>query len=129
MVDKPSFTFSKKERLKNKSDFNTLIKNGVSFTLFPFKVYFYKTQNTSSAPVLVGISIPKRKFSKAVDRNKLKRLVREAYRLNKHIVYQNLKEQKSSLKILFVYLADKPLPFIKIEKKIKLILQETNNKL
>ena len=80
---KGNFTFSKQERLTGKTSIDQLFNEGKSFNLFPFKV-FYSIVDLPATPVArLLIAIPKKKVKHAVDRNRVRRLVREAYRLNK----------------------------------------------
>jgi ribonuclease P protein component len=78
------FTFSKKEKLCYKKHIDTLFNEGKSFTLSPFKVFYVVTEEPETWPARVLIAIPRKKFKRAVDRNRLRRIIREAYRLNKH---------------------------------------------
>jgi len=77
------YTFKKEERLCNKRFLTNLFQSGSSFVLYPYRISFVKSQQLPS-PAQVVISVPKRRFKKAVDRNLLKRRIREAYRLQKH---------------------------------------------
>jgi ribonuclease P protein component len=113
--------FCKEERLTGKITFEKLVKKGNSIYQFPFKVYFLSqkilshdnipTKLDSSSvevpnlyPAKIGISIPKRKFKRAVDRNKIKRHIRESYRNLKEIeLYSFLKENNIFLEFLLVY--------------------------
>lgn len=70
----------------------------------------------STAPVKILISVPKRKFKKAVDRNKIKRLIREAYRKKKHLLINQLAEKKITL--LVVYISKTIVEYSEIEEKI-----------
>ncbi len=74
------FTFKKSERLSSKKDIQELFNNGSSFYLYPFKVITLPADTSKLHQVL--FSVPKRLFKRAVDRNLLKRRMREAYRLN-----------------------------------------------
>ncbi|WP_439131156.1 ribonuclease P protein component [Polaribacter sp.] len=84
------YTLGKKERLKSKKLIENLYKNGKSIKVFPFRMVYFQTNHTSDFPAQVGVSVAKRNFKKAPDRNRLKRLMRETYRLQKEIVYENL---------------------------------------
>src|SRR5690606_20186447 len=74
--------FRKEERLCNKRHINALYQSGSSFLLYPFKVIFLPCEEIA-VPIQVLISVPKRRFKRAVDRNLLKRRIRESYRLRK----------------------------------------------
>ena len=84
------YTLGKEERLKSKKLIEKLYKNGSSVKAFPLRMIFLQTDHTSKFPAQVGVSVPKRNFKLAVDRNRIKRLMRESYRLQKEIVYKNL---------------------------------------
>ena len=101
-----------------------LFDKGNSFYKYPFKVVFLEVDKTDTAPVAVLISVSRKKFKNAVDRNKIKRLIREAYRKNKYLLYRSgkLKDDKTLL-IGFIYTAKTIIPYSEIEKKIILILR------
>ncbi|WP_397445118.1 ribonuclease P protein component [Polaribacter sp. R77954] len=86
------FTLGKQERLKSKKLIDQLYKKGKSIKVFPFRMVYLQTEHTSSYPAQVGVSVAKRNFKKAPDRNRLKRLMRETYRLQKATVYENVSE-------------------------------------
>ncbi len=88
-----SFTLGKEERLKSTKLIGKLYKEGKSIKNYPFRMVYIKSKHTSNFPVQVGFSVPKRNFKRAVDRNRIKRLMREAYRLQKNIIYSNIDEQ------------------------------------
>lgn len=84
------YTLGKQERLKSKKLVEKLYKEGSSVKAFPLRMVFLQTEHTSDYPAQIGVSVAKRNFKKAPDRNRLKRLMRESYRLQKEIVYNNL---------------------------------------
>jgi len=124
-----NFTFKKEERLHKKKELEVLFKDGSSFFIFPFKVIHHEVIKNELAeenlgPSLkVAISVPKRRFKKAVDRNRLKRKIREAYRLNRNTLKLALSSRQKNVLIMLIYNADEQLPDQKIEDKIILILQ------
>ena len=83
-------TLGKQERLKSKKLIEKLYAEGTSVKSFPLRMMFIQTTHTSSFPCQVGVSVAKRNYKLAADRNRLKRLMRETYRLQKQIVYNNL---------------------------------------
>tara|TARA_R110002049_G_scaffold2846_4_gene23139 strand:+ start:5802 stop:6200 length:399 start_codon:yes stop_codon:yes gene_type:complete len=85
-------TLGKQERLKSKKLIEKLYTEGDSVKAFPLRMIYVQTKHTSDFPCQVGVSVAKRNFKLAVDRNRLKRLMRETYRLQKGIVYDNLEE-------------------------------------
>ena len=86
------YTLGKEERLKRKKLIEKLYQKGSSVKAFPLRMIFLQTDHTSKFPAQVGVSVPKRNFKLAVDRNRIKRLMRESYRLKKEIVYNNIDE-------------------------------------
>lgn len=128
----PGQTFKKEERLTNKKTFDQLFSKGKSFTVSPFRlVWVDLTPAPSMAGIncQLGISVPKRSFAKAVDRNKLKRRIREAYRKNKHLLYEVLKNKNLTIALMLVYIAKEELPYREIEEKIVVSLQKLAAKL
>ncbi|PLX13303.1 MAG: ribonuclease P protein component [Marinilabiliales bacterium] len=117
------YTFKKSERLNSKILINQLFSDGKSFFEFPFKVVFKSVDNIDNKSNSILISVPKRNFKNATDRNKIKRLIRESYRLNKHILIDDATPEKRNWNIAFIYNAKSILTFKEIERKIILILQ------
>ncbi len=118
------YSFKKAERLCEKKSIGQLFKTGRSFFHYPFKVVFLPLNEQANYPAKILISVPKRNFKRAVDRNRLKRLIREAYRKNKHLLYGEGKDQSSVYLISFIYTATQLLDYQTIEKKIILALQQ-----
>jgi ribonuclease P protein component len=112
-------TFKKNERLCSKVLIERLIATGNPISVFPFKLMWMPIQE-SNTPAKVVISVPKRNFKKAVDRNKIKRRIREAYRKNKNTLYQQLSNKKIVLMIVFVSKEKESYKIIE-EKTIELI--------
>jgi ribonuclease P protein component len=113
--------FPKKERLASKKLIKELFSKGSSFFLYPIKSFYLVNYPQAPEVNQVIISIPKKNFKSAVKRNLLKRRIREAYRLNKHI----LQNQDASLQFLvgFVYISKDILSYKEIESKLKTILK------
>lgn len=104
-------TFTKAERLCSQTAIDWLFDGkGNSFSVWPFRIVFKSrpltdTDTESSLPQLL-ISVPKKKFHHAVDRNRVKRLVREAYRTNKHDLVETAQSQRLDVRLAIIYLAD-----------------------
>ncbi|SRR5690554_3816860 len=88
--------FGKKEKLKSRKLIGEVFSQGKSLTAFPLKLVYYPlpeaiedSREKTSGRLQVGVSVPKKKFNKAVHRVYLKRLMREAYRKNKYLVYEH----------------------------------------
>jgi len=119
-------TFVKEERLYEKKLMDQLFKNGKSFFVFPFKVFYLSLGTTARFPSKVLISVPKKNFNRAVDRNRIKRLMREAYRRNKYLLCPSGHEKscRHPLLIGLIYTAKVHIDYVEIERKIILILQQ-----
>lgn len=115
-------TFSKAERLTSKILFERLVKNGNFFTVFPFKAIWLEQKEDSTFPVQLAISVSKKRFKKAIDRNRIKRLTREAYRRHKQNLYEAF-EGKKKIILLLVFISSEIPEYKEVEDKIKLIIQ------
>lgn len=120
--------FGKNEKLKSKILLDKLFSEGKSVNAFPIKLVFVPLGKEVEFHK-TGVSAPKRKFKKAVDRNRIKRLLREAFRKNKDLISNT--EQKYAL--LFIYLGKEiptyPTVFSAVEKLLhKFVEQEKSNR-
>lgn len=118
------FTFRKKERLCSKKIIGNLFRDGNSFALFPFRIYWQITTSEQLSPARIAISIPKKKFKKAVDRNLIKRRIKEAYRKNKQNLYFDLKRKNLNIAFILIYLAHDLMTYPELEEKMILTLQK-----
>lgn len=119
-----SFGFKKEERLKSKMVIDSLFKEGKSTFVFPIKLVWKEVEGGDYAfPAKAAFTIPKRNFPKAVQRNQIKRKMKEAYRLNKHVFYENAIDRRKQYAMMFIYVGREPLSYIDIEKAIKKILR------
>lgn len=116
-------TFKKEERLCSKKLIEGLFHNGSSFLLYPFRIVWLKHSLPANVPVQVVINVPKRRFKKAVDRNLIKRRIREAYRLNKSAGLYSFMEDASAQLLLGIHFVGKEIADYEFtEKKLKLAL-------
>ena len=116
-------TFSKEERLCSKILIGKLFKEGNTFTEPPFRITWLKTDIKQDFPCQILISVPTHKMPRAVDRNKIKRQIREAFRKNKHSFYEFLNVKNSKIILGILYNSKELHPYTIIESKIILILQ------
>ena len=113
------YTFRKEERLCSRKHLDLLFKNGSSFLLYPFRVSYIFIDSPSEVLAQVVINVPKKRFKKAVDRNLLKRRIREAYRLNKQEnLYTKLPATKGLLLFSIQFVGKDKYEFSFIEKKL-----------
>lgn len=115
-------TFSKDERLCSKLLFARLLEKGKSFFIHPYKVIWLEAEHAGSKPVQVAVSVPKKRFKKAVHRNRVKRITREAYRRNKQELYNTLIARDKKILLLLVYSSGEQPVYSEVEEKIKLVL-------
>jgi ribonuclease P protein component len=116
---KGHFTFSKEERLTGKTSIDQLFNGGKSFNLFPFKVFYSIVENPAEPIARLLIAIPKKKVRHAVDRNRLRRLVREAYRLNRTEFITSLEMKSVHLHFSLIYTGERvDLAYKEVELKI-----------
>lgn len=96
------FGFGKKEKLKSRKQIDELFVNGKSFAVFPVRVT-YQFLPAGETVLQTGVTASKKHFKKAVDRNRIKRLLREAYRLQKNELQITLKQNKKQAILFFMY--------------------------
>lgn len=116
-------SLNKAERIKKRDDIQRLFKEGKVEFSHPFKLYHLLSTEKNEAPLLFGVSVPKKMFKRAVDRNLLKRRIREAYRIHQAELKELMLKQERSLCIMPVYIANEIHDFKQIEDKIILLLQ------
>lgn len=119
------YGFKKEERLSSRALILRLVNNGSSFLLYPFRVTSCVAElPTEKFPAQLVISVSRRRFKRAVQRNRVKRRIREAYRKNKsgHL-YDFLHSRKLSLAVMVSYVGNDILPSAEIEKKLILVLK------
>ncbi|WP_426483469.1 ribonuclease P protein component [Flavobacterium sp. 2] len=109
-----NFTYPKNERLKSKTTIGLLFSEGKSVSKYPLRLVYREAEENSEEKIKLGVSVSKKYFKKAVDRNYFKRVLRETYRLNKHLLLDQLDQPYS---IMFFY-----------QTKDKLSYQEINTK-
>ena len=102
-VNTEKFRLSKTERLHSKKLIDKLFKDGETILAHPVKCLYRISDETLSSPIQVMISVPKRNFGKAVDRNLIKRRIREAYRLNKNSLIHIGKNKSLLLALLYIH--------------------------
>ncbi|OIV42411.1 ribonuclease P protein component [Flavobacterium johnsoniae] len=90
-----NFTYPKNERLKSKTTIGLLFSEGKSVSKYPLRLVYRQAEQEYQGNTKVGVSVSKKYFKKAVDRNYFKRVLRETYRLNKHLLLDNLDQPYS----------------------------------
>ncbi len=118
-------SFSKRERLSGKMAVDRLFASGKSFFVYPFLVQYEELKEPRSVPFQILISVSKRKFKHAVDRNSIKRQIRESYRLMKHNELEVL--QYKLLNVGLIYVGSDKMETPKIKKRLLLALNQLIN--
>lgn len=116
-----SFTYPTSEKLKSRKTIEVLFTAGKSVSVYPLRLVFVPVEQLENTTLQMGVSVSKRYFKKAVDRNYFKRLLRESYRLNKSILHENL-EQKYAMMLL--YQTKEQLSFHEINTKTKALFEK-----
>jgi len=114
------YTLGKRERLKSRKNIELLFSEGKNFAVNPFRIYYLILPLTSQLQFGVGVST--KNFKSAVDRNRIKRITREAYRLQKIAVWDKLKEKNIGLNVFFIYTSKELASYKEVYDKMNLIL-------
>lgn len=122
-----SFRFGKKYKLCSKKTIDFLFTQGKSLKEFPFVIRYSEAENHANSPLQIVISVPKRSFKTAVARNRIKRLCREAIRLNKSELEQVLSIKQKKLAVFLIYTGKEELPFKLLNHKIRNIFARLKN--
>ena len=119
----PSEKFPKSERLTSRKLIEKLVSEGNSFSQYPFRLSWMKAELNFKVPAQVAMVVSKRNFKRAVDRNRIKRLMREVYRKNKSKFYETLTNKNMQCALLLMYTGKVVPDFAEVEKKLNLTLQ------
>ncbi len=142
MEEKPRYTLGKKERLKKRKYIEELFNSGESFSIYPLRIYFSLKHDSDiddgtpgwseriQEPILqFGVGASKKNFKKAVDRNRIKRLIREAYRLQNLGLSAAVHQKKEWCLKLFILYTGKEMPnYELIEQKVEEALHRLEKK-
>ena len=108
------FTYPKVEKLKSKTTIDSLFSIGRSISKYPLRLIYVPIELENDEKIKFGVSVSKKYFKKAVDRNYFKRVLRETYRLNKHLLLENFDKPYA---LMFFYQTKERLTYQEIETK------------
>lgn len=100
-----------------------------SFSVFPLRAVYVSVGDEQEVPASILVSVPKKRFKRAVKRNRVKRQVREAYRKNKEVLWSALEGKGHGVTIAFIYLSDVLVSTAEMEEKVKILLGRIAEKL
>lgn len=131
-ISKAKNTFSKVERLYKNKSIDRLFQKGDSFVSYPLRIVYYMedvSDDKAESKCSILVSVSKKKFKRAVKRNRVKRLIREAYRLNKISFLDSLKGENRRVDIAFLYLKSELPVYEEIEKAMLKAMTTLSDKL
>ncbi|HYF32763.1 MAG TPA: ribonuclease P protein component [Chitinophagaceae bacterium] len=123
------FTLAKHERLKSRKLLEQLFRQAPTFFVYPYKVYYQQDAGAQAEPLQAAFGVSARTFKKAADRNRIKRLTREVYRLQKNPLQQKLASTGKKLAVFFLYTGKEVPEFDIVKEKMQAILAQLENKL
>ncbi|MDR2652669.1 MAG: ribonuclease P protein component [Prevotellaceae bacterium] len=118
MTENRRYGFKKNERLCLRKEIENVVQNGKKMMSYPFLVNYLIKDAQNNETTKIAISVAKRNFKKAVDRNLLKRRIREAYRQHKHNLAETARNNNKVINAIIVYVSKEKLPYEEIRKGI-----------
>ena len=116
-------TLGKNERLKSRKLIEQLFSEGNKFGVVPFRI-FYLYKEDKKMLLQFGVGVSSRNFKKSVDRNRIKRMIREAYRLQKLLLQNGLKDKNGELHIFIIYTGKEIPEYAEVHNKMKKVLDK-----
>lgn len=113
-------SFGKDQKLKSKKQIDLLFMEGKNIKSYPLKLIYAPIESSEKPGLKTGVSVPKKLVKTAVKRNRIKRMMREVFRKNKYLVTNEL---TSSYAFMFIHISREEMPYEKLEKSMKWILE------
>jgi ribonuclease P protein component len=121
-----TFSYPRKEKLKGKKLIEQLFLEGRSVSAYPLKLIYLRSHAFDGSRIRAGVAVPKKRVQKAVKRNRIKRLLREAYRHNKATIFNNT---EGNFAFLILYLEKEMPSFNQVDVKMKALFKKFNTQL
>jgi ribonuclease P protein component len=118
------YTLGKKERLKRRKIIEQLFKEGKAIHVAPLRATYKLYRKTLDHPLQAGFSASSRQFKKAVDRNRIKRILREAWRLQKNMLQEQLQAEQKQLAVFIIYTGKEMPVFATVREQMAVILNK-----
>ncbi len=119
-----NFSYPTKEKLKSRKLLDQLFTKGKSVSAFPLKAFYMVIPDASSEIIQTGVGVSSRNFTKAVDRNRIKRLLREAYRLNKQLLHVGLEKNQKKLAVFILFVGKEKPAFELLHELMPTVIQK-----
>lgn len=116
-----AFTYPKIEKLKSRNAIDALFSKGKSVSKYPLRLVYLPATFEDGSPIKIGVSVSKKYFKHSTDRNYYKRLLRESYRINKHLLLENLRQPYS---FMLLYQSKDRLDFDQVNAKAILLFEK-----
>jgi ribonuclease P protein component len=116
------YSLGKSERLKSRKQIDALFESGKKITQFPFRLLY--RQERGGNEIKAGFTVSSKNFPRAVDRNRVKRLIREAYRIQKAELESHVKKNQTLLHLFFIYTGRDIISFEELSHRLKQILDK-----
>ncbi|WP_339611424.1 ribonuclease P protein component [uncultured Planktosalinus sp.] len=116
------FSYTKEEKLKSRKTIEALFTEGKSIGVFPLRLFYIESEKHQEVPLKTAVSVSKRNFKKATQRNHIKRLLRETYRLNKTLLLDVVGDQKYAM--LFLYVGKEKPTFHQLSETMNTLMEK-----
>ena len=123
------YGLDKKQKLKSRKLITEVFAHGKSFSVFPLRVTYLLKPSAESPGIQIGVTASKKNFKKAVDRNRIKRLLREAYRLQKNDLLDKVKQSGIQCSVFFLYSGKEIASFQDIATAMNKTLDQLNKRI